>query len=104
GLFVLIGAKPHTRWLDGVVSRDEQGFVLTGADVDTADHPDGRSPALLETSVPGVFAAGDVRRGSIKRITTAMGEGATVVQLAQHYLATLEAATAPRTVLRSVAG
>jgi thioredoxin reductase (NADPH) len=87
----MIGAEPHTDWLDGVVERDEAGFIITGTDLD----PDGlgsdwsvdRPPALLETSAPGVFAAGDIRHGSVKRVTTAMGEGATVVQLVNQYLA-----------------
>ena len=85
GLFVLIGAEPRTEWLDGTVQRDERGYVLTGDDVDTGGRPD-HTPMLLETSVPGVFAAGDVRHASVKRVTTAMGEGATVVQLVHQYL------------------
>ena len=84
-LFVMIGAEPRTEWLDGTVERDERGYVLTGDDVDTGASPD-HTPALLETSVPGVFAAGDVRHASVKRVTTAMGEGATVVQLVHQYL------------------
>ena len=91
GLFVMIGAEPHTDWLDGVVERDEAGFIITGRDLDPADLPSDwpvdRPPALLETSAPGVFAAGDIRHGSVKRVTTAMGEGATVVQLVNEYLA-----------------
>ena len=93
GLFVMIGADPHTDWLDGIVERDERGFVLTGNDLlgdDYEDEPDAwpldRAPSLLETSVPGVFAAGDVRHGSVKRVTTAMGEGAAVVQLVHQHL------------------
>jgi thioredoxin reductase (NADPH) len=91
GLFVMIGAEPHTEWLDGVVERDERGFILTGTDVDVdggalTEWPLDRSPMLFETSVPGVFAAGDVRHASVKRVTTAMGEGATVVQLIHQYL------------------
>jgi thioredoxin reductase (NADPH) len=88
GLFVMIGALPQTEWLDGVVARDEEGFLLCGTDL--MDHQDQwplrRAPMMLETSVPGVFGAGDVRHGSIKRVTTAMGEGATVVQLIHRYL------------------
>ena len=86
GLFLHIGAEPRTDWLDGVVARDERGFILTGTEVE-ADRegscawPLARAPQLLETSVPGIFAAGDVRRGSAKRVATAMGEGATAVQL-----------------------
>jgi thioredoxin reductase (NADPH) len=91
GLFVMIGAEPHTDWLDSVVQRDASGFILTGRDLDD-DHLAGeqsldRSPSLLETSAAGVFAAGDVRHGSVKRVTTAMGEGATVIQLINQYLA-----------------
>ena len=82
GLFVMIGAEPHTGWLDGTVQRDQHGYILTGNDVDAA----GERPMLLETSVPGVFAAGDVRHASVKGVTTAMGEGATVVQLLHHRL------------------
>jgi thioredoxin reductase (NADPH) len=65
------------------VQRDERGFVLTGTDVDAES---GEPPLLLETSVPGVFAAGDVRHGSVKRVTTAMGDGATVIQLVHRAL------------------
>jgi thioredoxin reductase (NADPH) len=83
GLFVLIGGEPRTDWLDGVVRRDERGFVLTGYDLGARGS---RAPMLLETSVPGVFAAGDVRHDSVKRVTTAMGEGATAVQLVHQHL------------------
>ena len=91
GLFVMIGAEPHTEWLDGTVQRDERGFILTGNDLDpNHDAPSGwpleRAPTLLETSIPGVFAAGDIRHGSVKRVTTAMGEGATVIQLVHQHL------------------
>jgi thioredoxin reductase (NADPH) len=87
GLFVMIGAEPHTDWLDGIVERDETGFVITGRDLDPRDWPLDWVPSLLETSTPGVFAAGDIRHGSVKRVTTAMGEGATAVQLVNQYLA-----------------
>ena len=83
GLFVMIGAEPHTEWLADVVQRDERGFVFTGTDVDAQS---GEPPLLLETSIPGVFAAGDVRHGSVKRVTTAMGDGATVIQLVHRAL------------------
>jgi thioredoxin reductase (NADPH) len=73
-LFLFLGAKPCTEWLGDVLARDADGFVLTGSDAG--------ADGLLETSVPGVYAAGDVRAGSIKRCATAVGEGATVVQLA----------------------
>jgi len=84
GLFVMIGAEPRTEWLDGVVERDDRGFILTGDDVEGDDGE--RDAALLETSVPGVFAIGDVRHGSVKRVTTAMGEGATAVHLVHRHL------------------
>jgi thioredoxin reductase (NADPH) len=80
----MIGAEPHTDWLAGAVARDEGGYVLTGNDLVRSGAPGWpleRPPTLLETSIPGVFAAGDVRHASVKRVTTAMGEGATVVQL-----------------------
>ncbi len=87
-LFVMIGAEPHTDWLAGAVARDEWGFILTGFDLPgDSEWPLDRPPMLLETSLPGVFAAGDVRHGSVKRVTTAMGEGATAIQLVHQYLA-----------------
>jgi thioredoxin reductase (NADPH) len=89
GLFVFIGALPHTDWLDGTVMRDERGFLLTGPDLLAAGRPKTwhleRDPFLLETSVPGVFAAGDVRYGSGKRVATAVGEGATAVMSIWQY-------------------
>ena len=84
-MFVLIGAEPHTEWLDGVVERDRRGYVLTGRDL--AGWPLERAPMLLETSLPGVFAAGDVRDRSVKRVASAVGEGAIAVQLVHEYLA-----------------
>jgi len=84
GLFVMIGGDPHTGWLDGAVERDERGFVVTGSDLSDVGE---REPLLLETSEPGVFAVGDVRHGSVKRVTTAMGEGATAVHLVHEFLA-----------------
>jgi thioredoxin reductase (NADPH) len=88
-MFVFIGAIPHTQWLDGVVARDEYGFILTGADLvghDLAGWPIDRPPHLLEGSVPGVFAAGDVRHGSVKRVASAVGEGSVAVMSIHHYL------------------
>jgi thioredoxin reductase (NADPH) len=89
-VFVFIGQQPHTAWLDGVVARDERGFVLSGSDV-RREHGWNldRDPWLLESSVPGVFVAGDVRHQSEKRIATAVGEGAMAVALVHHYLADL---------------
>ncbi|MDP1847434.1 MAG: FAD-dependent oxidoreductase [Solirubrobacteraceae bacterium] len=84
--FVFIGASPHTDWLAGVVARDERGFILAGPDVRDAGWPLGRDPFLLETSVPGVFVAGDVRARSIKRVASAVGEGAMAVSLIHQYL------------------
>ena len=84
--FVFIGASPHTDWLDGVVERDEHGFILAGPDVDGDAWPLKRDPLLLETSVPGVFVAGDVRARSIKRVASAVGEGSMAVSLIHQYL------------------
>ena len=88
GLFVMIGAEPRTDWIGDAVARDERGFILTGADLPSNTWPLDRRPLLFETSLPGVFAAGDVRHGSVKRVTTAMGEGATAIQLVHQYLET----------------
>jgi thioredoxin reductase (NADPH) len=88
-LFVWIGAKPRTDWLSGAVARDKQGFVLTGRDL-RSEHlqgwPEKRWPSHLESSMPGVFVAGDVRHGSAKRVGSAVGEGAMAVQLIHDYL------------------
>jgi thioredoxin reductase (NADPH) len=85
--FVFIGATPRTDWLDGVVARDGRGFVLAGPDVRDAGWPLKRDPYVLETSVPGVFVAGDVRARSIKRVASAVGEGSMAVSLILEYLA-----------------
>ena len=90
-LFVFIGAAPRTEWLDGVVARDSRGFVLTGPDLITdGRRPRGwnldRDPYFLEASAPGVFAAGDVRANSVKRVASAVGEGAMAIQLIHSYL------------------
>jgi len=90
-LFIFIGAAPKTGWLDGVVARDERGFILSGPDLMTdGKRPKGwrpdRDPFLLETDVPGVFVAGDVRHGSIKRCASAVGEGSIAVQFVHQYL------------------
>jgi thioredoxin reductase (NADPH) len=92
GLFIFIGAAPCTEWLRGVVERDEHGFLLTGrALLKTGRRPAGwqlgRDPYLLETSVPGVFAAGDVRADSVKRVAAAVGEGSIAVHFIHQYLA-----------------
>lgn len=92
GLFVLIGWMPHTEWVDGVLQRDKGGFILYGPDLVEPEH--GRAPYLVETSMPGVFAVGDVRSGSVKRVATAVGDGAIAVQLLHRYLA-LQTAPVP---------
>jgi len=91
-MFVFIGAAPRTEWLDGVVERDQRGFVRTGPDlVVDGQRPPGwpldRDPYHLESSVPGVFVAGDVRADSVKRVASAVGEGAMAVTLVHRYLA-----------------
>jgi thioredoxin reductase (NADPH) len=90
-LFVFIGAAPCTEWLDGVVARDPNGFLLTGPDLLVGgERPTGwsldRDPYHLEGSVPGIFAAGDVRANSVKRVASAVGEGAMAIQLVHRYL------------------
>ena len=86
-LFVLIGARPHIGWLSPEIARDAYGFLLTGADLDGHDWPLERRPLSLETSMPGVLAAGDVRHASVKRVASAVGEGAIAVQLVHGLLA-----------------
>jgi thioredoxin reductase (NADPH) len=85
--FVFVGAAPRTDWLDGVVARDERGFILAGTDARQHGWPLRREPLVLETSVPGVFVAGDVRARSIKRVASAVGEGSMAVSLIHEYLA-----------------
>jgi thioredoxin reductase (NADPH) len=92
-MFIFIGAQPRTDWLAGVLDRDERGFILTGPDlVVDGQRPRGwfadRDPWPLEASVPGVFVAGDVRADSVKRVASAVGEGAMAVTLAHRYLGT----------------
>ena len=87
----MIGGEPHTQWLPEEIARDAGGYVITGRDLARARRPTrrwehDREPAALETSMPGVFAAGDVRNGSIKRVASAVGDGATVVRLVQEHL------------------
>jgi thioredoxin reductase (NADPH) len=90
-LFVFIGAAPHTAFLEGIVVRDDKGYVVTGPDLGA--RPPGwmleRDPYLFETNVPGIFAAGDVRAGSSKRVAAAVGEGAVTVRLVHQYLMTV---------------
>jgi thioredoxin reductase (NADPH) len=90
-LYVFIGAEPRTDWLAGVIERDERGFILTGADLlHGGKRPRGwpleRDPYWMETSVPGIFAAGDVRHGSVKRVASGVGEGSIAVQFIHQYL------------------
>jgi thioredoxin reductase (NADPH) len=90
-LFIFIGAAPRTEWLDGMVQRDERGFLLTGPDlVRDGKMPRGwqldREPVLLETSVPGVYAVGDVRYSSVKRVASAVGEGSVAIQFVHQHL------------------
>jgi thioredoxin reductase (NADPH) len=92
--FVFIGARPRTEFCEGLLARDLGGYILTGFDLvregkPPPGWPSGRLPALLETSVPGIFAAGDVRHGSSKRVAAAVGEGGVAVQLIHQYLKTV---------------
>lgn len=95
GLFIFIGAAPRTEWLDGVVPRDRYGFIPTGPDLPRDDRgripgwPLERDPFLLETTVPGIFVAGDVRSASVKRVASSVGEGSIAVQFIHRYLAEL---------------
>jgi thioredoxin reductase (NADPH) len=90
-MFIFIGALPRTDWLAGTVERDERGFLLTGPDLmHGGERPKGwtpdRDPFLLETNVPGIFAVGDVRHGSVKRVASGVGEGSVAVQFIHQYL------------------
>jgi len=90
-LFIFIGAEPRTAWLDGVIERDSRGFIVTGPDLlHDGKPPKGwtleRDPGLLETNVPGIFAVGDVRHGSIKRVASGVGEGSVAIQFVHQYL------------------
>jgi thioredoxin reductase (NADPH) len=90
GLFVMIGAEPRTGWLGDAVARDERGYVLTGVDLPAGSWPLDRSPLPFETSLPGVFAVGDVRHGSVKRVAGAVGEASVAVGSVHRYLAGVE--------------
>lgn len=90
-LFIMIGATPHTDWLEGVVERDENGFILSGADLlREGKLPRGwtldRKPGLFETNVPGIFVVGDVRKGSVKRVASGVGEGSVAISFVHQYL------------------
>jgi len=91
-MFIYIGALPRTDWLEGTLERDDLGFILAGPHLrKDGKRPEGwtldRDPFLLESSVPGVFVVGDVRHGSIKRVASAVGEGAIAVQFIHRYMA-----------------
>ena len=91
-VFVLIGATPHTDWLPESIARDEKGFVLTGQDLPargTGQAAPARAPLPLETSMSGVFAAGDIRHGSVKRVASAVGEGSISIRSVHEYLSPL---------------
>ena len=86
-LFLMIGAQPHTEWLPETICRDERGYLLTGSDLPEGDWPLERPQLMLETSLPGVFAVGDARRGSTKRVASAVGEGSVVIEQVHQLLA-----------------
>src|ERR1700739_3050338 len=95
-VFIMAGASPRTEWLRGCVALDDKGFILTGRELDGFTEPNGslawplaRPPQMLETSLPGVFAVGDVRSGNVKRVASAVGEGAISVHLVHRALAEL---------------
>jgi thioredoxin reductase (NADPH) len=92
GLFLFIGADAETAWLPAEIALDSRGFVLTGPDVrDAGRWSFERDPFLLETSVPGIFACGDVRFGPVKRVAAAVGEGSMAIAFVHHYLKEAEA-------------
>jgi thioredoxin reductase (NADPH) len=99
-LFILIGALPRTGWLPAQIERDKWGYILTGPDVvsshEASRWPLERAPLMLETCVPGIFAVGDVRRRSVKRVASAVGEGSVVIQQVHEFLASSQVAAEDR--------
>ena len=95
GVYIFIGADAETGWLPPEIALDNRGFVLTGSDVAEADWPRDRDPYLLETSVPGIFACGDVRSGLVKRVAAAVGEGSMAIAFIHQYLRDEQRAAAP---------
>jgi thioredoxin reductase (NADPH) len=96
GLYVFIGADAQTGWLPSEIALDEQGYVLTGSERrGTSEWREARDPYLLETSVPGIFACGDVRSGPVKRVAAAVGEGSMCIAFVHQYLKDAEAMPAP---------
>ncbi len=96
GLFILIGGVPHTQWLPETIRRSPQGYILTGRELSRSGPPKSawrleREPFFQETSLPGVFAAGDVRCNASKRVAAAVGEGAAAIQMVHEYMRTMEA-------------
>ena len=90
-LFVMIGAEPPTQWLGGTLERDDHGYLLTGADLPDDRWSLRRPPLYLETSMPGVFAVGDVTHGASRRVAPSVGSGAVAIQLIHGYLDGLSA-------------
>jgi thioredoxin reductase (NADPH) len=93
-LFIFVGAVPHTDLVAGLVERNQAGFIPTGPDLvregrRPKNWPENRDPYFLETSVPGIFAAGDVRQGAVRRVASAVGQGANAVSLIHKYLETV---------------
>ena len=87
GLFLLLGADPHCEWLAASIATDDRGFIVTGRDLPQDAWIDGVPPEELATNVPGIYAVGDVRSGSMKRVASAVGEGASVVPMVHRWLA-----------------
>jgi thioredoxin reductase (NADPH) len=88
-VFVFVGARPHSDFIKDLVAVNEQGFIFTGTDLDMKQWPLDRDPYLMETSVPGVFAAGDVRHGVVRRVASAVGQGSVCISFVHQYLGTV---------------